>query len=401
MLENKFFDRVFLIIIDSLGVGYDDKAKDFNDEGTNTLSHIIDSVESLNFENLYSFGITNLIKNEKVKYNNNTIAYHMRLKEASNAKSTMEGHFEMMGVYTKIPFLTFTEKGFPPELIKEIEEKTGHEVIGNKSASGTEIIKELGEEEIKNHKMIVYTSADSVLQVCGHEKSFDLNELYRCCEIIREITMKKEWRVGRVIARPYIGTSSENFERTANRRDYAIKPPIETALDILKNNNFDVIGVGKIGDIFSMQGITKSIHSESSVNGMEQTIDILKNNQFKGLCFVNLVDFDAKWGHRRNPKGYAEEIERFDIKLSEFINNMTDRDLLMISADHGNDPTFRGTDHTREYVPLMIYSKNYKEPSHLIDQDSFSVIGNMILENFNLKPNEDMIKNELVVKKYE
>ena len=398
MIENKKFKRIFLIVIDSLGIGYDTEAKNFNDEGSNTLSHIIDSVDNINIPNLYSLGLTNLIKNKKFTYNETQKAYSMRLHELSNAKSTMEGHFEMMGVLTKIPFLTFTEHGFPKELINEIEEKTGHKVIGNKAASGTEIIKELGETEINEHKMIVYTSADSVLQVCGHEESFDLKELYRCCEIIREITMKPEWRVGRVIARPYVGKDKNDFVRTSNRRDYAIKPPIDTALNILDKNNLDVIGVGKIHDIFSGEGINKSLHSDSSIHGMEQTIDILKNEDFKGLCFVNLVDFDAKWGHRRNPIGYAKEIENFDERLKIFIDNMKKDDLLMITADHGNDPTFRGTDHTREYVPLIIYANDFTSPKNLIDQESFAIIGNMILENFDLTPNDDMIKNELVIK---
>ena len=397
MIENKKFKRIFLIVIDSLGIGYDTEAKTFNDEGANTLSHIIDSVPNINIPNLYSLGLTNLIENEKFQYNNNPKGYHMRLHELSNAKSTMEGHFEMMGVLTKIPFLTFTENGFPKDLIDEIEKKTGHKVIGNKAASGTEIIKELGETEINEHKMIVYTSADSVLQVCGHEESFDLNELYRCCEIIREITMKPEWRVGRVIARPYVGKNKDDFVRTSNRRDYAIKPPIDTALNILNDNNYDVIGVGKIHDIFSGEGINESLHSDSSIHGMEQTIDILKNKNFNGLCFVNLVDFDAKWGHRRNPIGYAKEIENFDEKLKIFIDNMKKDDLLMITADHGNDPTFRGTDHTREYVPLIVYSNNFNEQRKCDDQESFAVIGNMILENFDLKPNDDMIKNKFVL----
>ncbi len=395
MLENKKFKRVFLIIIDSFGVGFDDKAKDFGDENANTFSHIVDRVPNIKIETMCELGFSNLIDNNIIKRVENAKAYHMRVKELSNAKSTMEGHFEMMGVETKVPFVTFADKGFPKELIDEIEKRTGRKVIGNKAASGTEILKELGEVEIKEHKMIVYTSADSVLQVCGHEESFDLNELYRCCEIIREITMKPEWKVGRVIARPYIGDSSENFRRTPNRRDYAIKPSIETALEILEKNHKEVIGIGKIGDIFSMQGLTESMHSDSSVHGMEQTIDLLKNKNFSGLCFVNLVDFDAKWGHRRNPEGYAAELERFDVKIKEFIDNMTSDDLLMISADHGNDPTFRGTDHTREYVPLIIYSKDYKTPKRLKDQMSFAIIGNMILENFDLKPNKEMIQNKL------
>ena len=397
MLEDKKFKRIFLIVIDSLGIGYDNESKNFNDVGANTLSHIIDSVGNIDMPNLYNLGITNLIENNKIKYNNDQKAYTMRVHELSNAKSTMEGHFEMMGVLTKVPFLVFTEHGFPKELIDELEKRTGHKVIGNKAASGTEIIKELGEEEMKTGNMIVYTSADSVLQICGNEDTFDLKELYRCCEIAREITMKPEWKVGRVIARPYKGTNKDNFYRTANRKDYAIKPPIPTALNILQDNKYDVIGIGKIHDIFSGEGIGKTFHSESSVNGMEQTIEELNNDDFTGFCFVNLVDFDAKWGHRRNPKGYAEEIEKFDKNLGIFLQNMKEDDLLMITADHGNDPTFRGTDHTREYVPLLIYSKSYKNPMKLKDQESFAIMGNIILENFNLEPNNQMIQNKISI----
>lgn len=395
IIENKKYKRIFLIVIDSLGIGYDTEAKNFNDEGANTLSHIISNVDLIQIPNLFNMGLANLICNDKIKRCENPKAYHMRLHEKSNAKSTMEGHWEMMGVETSVPFKTFTDTGFPPELLKKIEEISGREVIGNKAASGTEIIKELGEEEIKNHKIIVYTSADSVLQVCGHEPTFDLKELYRVCEKIREITLVPEWRVGRIIARPYVGTSSDNFERTSNRHDYTLAPPTKTVLDILKDNNYDTIGVGKIGDIFSMQGLTESLHSDSSVHGMEQTIDILKNKDFNGFCFVNLVDFDAKWGHRRNVAGYAKELEMFDEKLKIFMENMKEDDLVMITADHGNDPTWRGTDHTREYVPLLIYSPKLKNPEHLEDQESFAVIGNMILENFSLNTNSDLIKNKI------
>ena len=395
MLEDKKFKRIFLVVMDSLGIGYDTEAKNFGDVGANTLSHIIDSVGKVDMPNLTRLGMTNLIDNDKVKQNDKPEAYCMRVHELSNAKSTMEGHFEMMGVLTKVPFLVFTENGFPKELIEELEKRTGHKVIGNKAASGTEIIKELGEEEMKTGNMIVYTSADSVLQICGNEDTFGLDELYRCCEIAREITMKPEWKVGRVIARPYKGTNKDNFERTSNRRDYALKPPIPTAMNILKDNKYDVIGIGKIHDIFSGEGIVKTFHSDSSVQGMEQTIDELINDNFTGFCFVNLVDFDAKWGHRRNPIGYAEEIEKFDKNLGVFLDKMNEDDLLMITADHGNDPTYKGTDHTREYVPLLIYSKAYKNPQKLKDQESFAIMGNMILENFNLKPNDQMIKNTI------
>lgn len=314
MIENKKFKRIFLIVIDSLGVGYDDKAKDFGDEGADTFGHIVSQYNDIKIDVLESFGLFNLdnVEASKNRSVSNVKSYCCRLREKSNAKSTMEGHFEMMGVYTNIPFLTFTETGFPKELIDEIEKISHRQVIGNKAASGTEIIKELAKEEINNNKIIVYTSADSVLQVCGHEKTLDLNELYRVCEEIRKITMKPEWRVGRVIARPYIGDDIDNFTRTSNRRDYAVAPPIKTALDVLKDNGFDTIGIGKIGDIFSMAGITESFHSDSSIHGMDQTTDLLKTRDFKGLCFVNLVDFDAKWGHRRNVLGYKDEIEAFD-----------------------------------------------------------------------------------------
>ena len=396
IVEAKKYKRIFLIVMDSLGVGFDSEAKNFDDVGANTLSHIISNVDSIKMPNLQSMGMANLIDNEKMKHVDKPIAYCMRLHEKSNAKSTMEGHWEMMGVETKVPFKTFTDTGFPPELIKKIEEVSGREVIGNKAASGTEIIKELGEEEINEHKIIVYTSADSVLQICGHEETFDLKELYRVCEKVREITLVPEYRVGRIIARPYKGTNKDNFERTSNRHDYTLAPPTKTILDILKDNNIDTIGVGKIGDIFSMHGINESLHSDSSVEGMDQTIDILKNKDFTGFCFVNLVDFDAKWGHRRNVKGYAHEIEMFDEKIKTFMDNMKEDDLLMITADHGNDPTWRGTDHTREYVPLLIYSKKLEEPKKLDDQESFAIIGNMVLKNFGLNTNDDLIKNEIV-----
>ena len=395
IVEKNKYKRIFLIVIDSLGVGYDQEAKNFNDEGANTLSHIISNVDSIKMPNLQNMGMVNLIDNEKINRVERPIAYCMRLHEKSNAKSTMEGHWEMMGIETKVPFKTFTDTGFPKELIQKIEEVSGREVIGNKAASGTEIIKELGEEEINNHKIIVYTSADSVLQICGHEESFDLKELYRVCEKVREITLAPEYRVGRIIARPYKGTNKDNFERTSNRHDYTLVPPTKTILDILKDNGIDTIGVGKIGDIFSMHGIKESLHSDSSVEGMDQTIDILKNKNFTGFCFVNLVDFDAKWGHRRNVKGYAKEIEMFDEKLKTFLDNMREDDLLMITADHGNDPTWRGTDHTREYVPLLIYSKKLAEPKKLNDQESFAIIGNMVLKNFGLNTNDDLIKNEI------
>ena len=294
--------------------------------------------------------------------------------------------YRLLWGYAKKPFITFTEHGFPPELIKELEARTGHKVIGNKSASGTEILDELGEEEIATGHMIVYTSADSVLQICGNEETFGLQELYRCCEIARELTMKDEWRVGRVIARPYVGKKRGEFVRTSNRHDYALKPTGPTALNALKDAGFSCISVGKIYDIFDSEGLTESNKSKSSVHGMEQTIDIAKR-EFKGLCFTNLVDFDALWGHRRNPIGYGEEIERFDVKLGELLKVLREDDLLILTADHGNDPTYTGTDHTRETVPMVAYSPSMKNSGVLKDREAFhtfAVLGATITDNFDV-----------------
>ena len=268
-------------------------------------------------------------------------------------------------------------------------------VIGNKSTSGTEIIEELGEEEINTGAMIVYTSADSVMQICGNEETFDLVNLYRCCEIARELTMKDEWRVGRVIARPYVGKKKGAFKRTSNRHDYALKPTGRTALNALKDAGLDVIGVGKINDIFCGEGITQTYHSDSSVHGMQQTIDICKKD-FHGLCFVNLVDFDALWGHRRNPEGYGREIEKFDRGLGTLMNELREDDLLILTADHGNDPTYTGTDHTREYVPFIAYSKKMKETGAIENQDTFAVIGASVAENFGVQMPQDTIGKSIL-----
>ena len=387
--------RIFVIVIDSLGIGEMPDAERFGDAGTNTLGHISESVDSFEIQNLQKLGMANLTPLKQVKPLKEPIGYRGILREKSNGKDTMTGHWEMMGVETKKPFKTFTEHGFPKELIDELEKRTGHKVIGNKSASGTEIIEELGEEEIATGHMIVYTSADSVLQICGNEETFDLKELYRCCEIARELTMKEEWRVGRVIARPYIGKKKGEFERTSNRHDYALKPPVRTALNVLKDGGFDVISVGKIRDIFDGEGITEGHKSRSSVHGMEQTIELAETD-FHGLCFVNLVDFDAKWGHRRNPKGYAKELEAFDQKLGTLMETLREDDLLIITADHGNDPTYTGTDHTREKVPFLAYSKSMEENGVLPEQETFAVIGATVLDNFGLSMPEGTIGTSLL-----
>lgn len=378
------YKRIFTIVIDSLGVGADSVADKYDDALADTLGHISENMPNFNIPNLQKLGIANLHSLKSVAPVEKPLAYYTKLSEASVGKDTMTGHWEIMGLKIDTPFKTFTETGFPKELIDELEKRTGHKVIGNKSSSGTEILDELAEEEIATGNMIVYTSADSVLQICGNEETFGLDELYRCCEIARELTMKDEWKVGRVIARPYVGKKKGEFKRTSNRHDYALKPYGKTVLDSLKEGGFDVISVGKINDIFDGEGITESYKSKSSVHGMEQTIDIA-DKDFRGLCFVNLVDFDALWGHRRNPVGYGEELERFDVKLGELLPKLNDDDLLIITADHGTDPTYKGTDHTREKVPFIAYSPSMKGSGKLDEGKSFADIGCTVADNFGVK----------------
>ncbi|MBN1067799.1 phosphopentomutase [Clostridium botulinum] len=393
----KKYNRIFTIVIDSLGIGGMPDSMEYGDKGVDTLGHIAESVEKFNIPNLEKLGISNLHPIKHVKAAEKPLAHYMKMKEASVGKDTMTGHWEMMGLHITKPFQTFTDTGFPQELLDELTKRTGHNIVGNKSASGTEILDELGEHQMKTGDMIVYTSADSVLQICGHEETFGLDELYRCCEIARELTLKDEWKVGRVIARPYLGSKKGEFKRTSNRHDYALKPYGSTALNTLKDNGFDVISVGKISDIFDGEGITESNKSKSSVHGMEQTLEIM-DKDFKGLCFVNLVDFDALWGHRRNPVGYAEEIEKFDIKLGKVLEKLKEDDLLIITADHGNDPTYVGSDHTREFVPFIAYSPSMKENGLMDTVDSFATIGATIVDNFELKMPENTIGKSVLEK---
>ena len=386
----KKYKRIFTIVIDSLGAGAMPDAAEYGDAGTDTLGHISESVASFVIPNLQKLGMANLHSLKQVEAVEKPLAHYGKLREASTGKDTMTGHWEMMGLHITKPFKTFTDTGFPPELIAELEKRTGHKVIGNKAASGTAILDELAEEEIATGHMIVYTSADSVLQICGNEETFGLEELYRCCEIAREITMKDEWKVGRIIARPYVGKKKGEFKRTSNRHDYALKPYGRTALNALKDKGYDVISVGKIADIFDGEGITEANKSKSSVHGMEQTIEIAQKD-FTGLCFVNLVDFDALWGHRRNPEGYAQELEKFDVKLGELLPLLREDDLLIITADHGNDPTHTGTDHTREKVPFIAYSPSMKENGQLPESDTFAIIGATIADNFGVDMPEGTI----------
>lgn len=377
----KKYKRIFVIVLDSLGIGAMPDSPDFGDRDVDTFGHILEKMGSLDIPNLRSLGMLNLHTAGAMEGVEKPLGRYTRLGEISNGKDTMTGHWEMMGIKTEKPFKTFTDTGFPPELIRELEKQCGKRVIGNRSASGTEIIDELGEEEINTGAMIVYTSADSVLQICGNEETFDLENLYRCCAIAREITMKDEWRVGRIIARPYVGKKKGEFRRTSNRHDYALKPTGPTALNALRSEGLDVIGVGKINDIFCGEGITETYHSNSSVHGMEQTIEVCKKD-FHGLCFVNLVDFDALWGHRRDVEGYGREIEKFDKNLGVLLKELKEDDLLILTADHGNDPTYSGTDHTREYVPFVAYAKGMESGGELEPEETFAVIGATVADNF-------------------
>ncbi len=391
------YKRVFLIVMDSLGIGNAKDSKNFyqnkevNDYGSNTFLHISEKY-NLYIPNLVNLGLKDLVDIEYIKNVEHKNSFTLKLNEASLGKDTMTGHWEMMGIKTIKPFQTFTETGFPKKLLDELEKETGYQFIGNYAASGTEILEELGEQSIKENKLIVYTSSDSVLQIAASEETIGLKELYRVCEIARKICMKPEWLLGRVIARPFVGKKKGEFKRTTNRHDYALSPSGITAMDILKDNRYQVSCVGKINDIFNGVGVTKTSKSTSNIHGMNITIDIAKSKEFdEGLCFVNLVEFDSEYGHRRNPIGYGKAIEDFDKQLSILINVLNNDDLLMITADHGNDPTWKGTDHTREQVPLFIYSKSIKDGKYLSERDSFADIGDTILTNFNLKKDKTMI----------
>lgn len=382
---NYTYKRIFVIVMDSVGIGAMKDAAKFGDEGTNTFVHTSEKCGGLHIPTLNALGISDLgpiVGTNKVSHPH---AYTYRLNEASNGKDTMTGHWEMMGILTTKPFLTFTDTGFPQELIDELEEKTGRKVIGNCAASGTEILTQLGEEQLRTGALIVYTSADSVLQIAAHEELIPVQELYRYCDIAREICMKPEYLLGRIIARPYIGKDAQSFKRTSNRHDLALSPTGMTVMDVLKNHKLEVNCIGKIADIFNNVGVTKSKKTISNFDGMEKTIATIKNDDFTGLCFVNLVEFDSEFGHRRNPQGYGMAIEAFDKQLAEAISYAREDDLIIITADHGNDPTAHGTDHTREQVPLIAYSKKIKNGQYMGERESFAVIGATILENFKLQ----------------
>ncbi|KGX85984.1 phosphopentomutase [Pontibacillus litoralis] len=373
------FKRVFLIVLDSVGIGEAPDAEQFNDKGADTLGHIAEHMDGLKMPNMAALGLSNIREIKGITKAATPKAHYTKMQEMSNGKDTMTGHWEIMGLYIETPFRTFAE--FPKELIAEIERRSGRKVIGNKPASGTAILDELGPEHMETGHLIVYTSADSVLQIAAHEDVVPLDELYEICEMARELTKDEKYMIGRVIARPFIGEPG-NFERTANRHDYALKPFGRTVMNHLQDDNYDVIALGKISDIYDGEGVTEAIRTKSNMDGMDQLVASM-DKEFTGLNFLNLVDFDAKYGHRRNPQGYGEALEAFDQRLPEVLNKLQDDDLLIITADHGNDPVHHGTDHTREYVPLIVHHKHVTEGKALSVRETFADIGATVAENFN------------------
>lgn len=373
---------MFLIVLDSLGIGEMPDAINFDDVGANTLGNIVKHRNGLNIPNLSELGLANIEGIDCLKPIKNPKGYYGKMAELSSGKDTMTGHWELMGLRVTEPFQTFTDTGFPKQLIHTFEQLTGRGVIGNKAASGTEIINELGEKHIKTGDVIVYTSSDSVFQIAAHEEIIPLNEQYRICEIARELTLEEPYKIGRVIARPFTGEIG-TFERTPNRKDYAIKPFAPTVLNSLKDEKYDVIGIGKISDIYNGEGITRSIKTVSNSDGVNKLLNIM-DKEFKGLSFLNLVDFDMLYGHRRDPDGYGTAIENFDESLKEIVNKLENEDMLIITADHGNDPTYKGTDHTREYVPLLVYSPLFKSNGNLGTRETFADVGATIAANFNV-----------------
>lgn len=377
------FQRIHLVVMDSVGIGESPDAASFGDVDVDTLGHIARECGGLEMPNMAKLGLSNIKEIAGVKVADQPLAYYTKMQEASNGKDTMTGHWEIMGLHIAVPFRVFAD-GFPQELIARIEAHTGRKVIGNKPASGTEIIDELGEEHMQTGALIVYTSADSVLQIAAHEEVVPLSELYEICEFCREITLEDPYMLGRIIARPFVGEPG-HFKRTSNRHDYALKPFNRTVMNELKDAGFDVIALGKISDIYDGEGVTKTVRTVSNADGMDQFIATL-DESFTGISFLNLVDFDALFGHRRDPKGYGQALEEYDARLPEVFAKLTDQDLLIITADHGNDPTYHGTDHTREYVPLLAYSPRFQQAGQALPiSETFADIGATIAENFGVK----------------
>ncbi|MBE5397704.1 MULTISPECIES: phosphopentomutase [Brevibacillus] len=377
------FSRVFLIVMDSVGIGELPDAPRFQDEGAHTLGHIAERVEGFALPHLQALGLGNIAPLANVPAAQQPKAHYGKMNEVSIGKDTTTGHWEIMGLHVSTPFRTYPD-GFPTELIHEFEERIGRKVLGNKVASGTDILDELGEEHMRTGNVIVYTSADSVFQVAAHEEVVPLEELYRICQVARELTLRDEFAVTRVIARPFVGQPG-SFVRTANRHDYSVKPFAPTVMNRLQDAGLASIAIGKISDIYADEGVTKAIRTKDNMDGVDQLLGTMKES-FTGLSFVNLVDFDAKFGHRRDPEGYGKALMEFDARIPELISSLSEEDLLIITADHGNDPVHHGTDHTREYVPLLVYHKGIAAGSHLGIRSTFADIGATIADNFGVQP---------------
>ncbi|MEW9049756.1 MAG: phosphopentomutase [Neobacillus sp.] len=376
------YKRIFLIVMDSVGIGEAPDAEKFGDKGSDTIGHIAERMNGLKMPNMSKLGLSNIREIKGIEKQEQPLAYYTKMMEASNGKDTMTGHWEIMGLNIQTPFRVFPD-GFPDELLSELEQRTGRKIIGNKPASGTEILDELGEEHLKTGALIVYTSADSVLQIAAHEEIIPIEEQYKICKIARELTLDEKYMVGRVIARPFLGEPG-NFKRTANRHDYALKPFDRTVMNEMKDAGLDVIAIGKISDIYDGEGVTKSLRTVSNMDGMDKLVESL-DMEFTGLSFLNLVDFDALYGHRRDPEGYGKALEEYDARLPEVFAKLKEDDLLIITADHGNDPVAPGTDHTREYVPLIVYSKQMQAGKELPIRETFADIGATVADNFKIK----------------
>ena len=388
-MSEKKYKRIFGVVLDSVGTGAAFDADNYGDTGSDTLGHVGKAYEGkLEIPNLQKLGISNL-RDEAimgVPAVERPLGYYGKMKEISAGKDSMDGHWEMMGLPVMQPLSTFPN-GFPATILDQIEEFSGRKVIGNRPESGTKIIAELGEQQMQTGDLIVYTSGDSVLQIAAHEEVIPLEELYRICEFARSIVNGPEYTVGRVIARPYVGPDKDHFVRTANRHDFTLKPTGKTDLDYLAENKVQTIGIGKINDIFSGQGIAQGYHNESNMDGMDH-LDHVMAEDFTGFCFMNLVDFDAMYGHRRNPMGFGQALMDFDQRLAKVLANLKDDDLLLITADHGNDPGFKGSDHTREMVPLLAYSPSMQDSGSLGIRDTFADFGQTVVDNFNVVGSE-------------
>ncbi|TVT29513.1 phosphopentomutase [Salinicoccus cyprini] len=376
------FKRIHLIVLDSVGIGAQHDAADFGDTGAHTLKHTLEH-HPVALPNLERFGLGCIDALPGVGCPDQPEAFYSKMSEISQGKDTMTGHWEIAGLNIKKPFKVYPD-GFPEALLDRIREATGRNIVGNKPASGTEIIKEYGEHQMKTGDLIVYTSNDPVLQIAAHEDIIPLDELYTICEKVRAMTTDPDFLVGRVIARPYVGESKETFERTENRHDYALEPFGTTVLNALQDNGNDVIAIGKIDDIFTGSGVTDAVRTKNNSDGVDKLLQVM-DREFTGLSFLNLVDFDALYGHRRNPEGYSDALKAFDDRLPEIESKLAEDDLLIITADHGNDPTFEGTDHTRESVPLLIRSGGSSNYGPLRDSDTFSDIAATIADNFKIE----------------